>query len=395
MQNLENKKRHIPGTRDLAMQIKQISDDITGIDVEIRQCQDRIRAIIVDVRSSSPRSRILSELNQATEDRNAIKSERKNYFSLVETAKASIEKLRKERASSDVGFTSIEKINRAIEDLEMKLIATSITPKEEIGIANSLLNLRLQKDKLGLMEHNTALVENLEASLKEYKPKIAHLSQQLSEKNAIIDSLKAELEKLAESGKNKSPEVVKLEDKITALKAQKNDCFAQRNSKKERIRSLEEDFAKLESERHVQKQLEEEKDIIRKAIASLKFEKDVILNEQESYSPGVFDSLIFTVKKLKDSGTFSLDIGLVTHLMKYDIKIPSSMSSLDRTVEALQQKKDECCTTLKQKSARFGSAISDINSKIEEENAKLNSLPPTNFDVLKRTGFRRDFRNKV
>lgn len=395
MQSSENKRRHVPGTRDLAVQIKQISEDIAAIDIEIKQCQDRIRSIIADERSNSPRSRLLGELSQVTEDRNSIKSERKNYFSLIETAKANIEKLKKDRTPSDVGFSNIEKINKAIEDLEMKLIATSVTSKEEVDIANSLLNLKLQKNKLGQMEHNNALIEGLEASLKEYKLKVAQLSQQLSEKNAIINSLKAELEKLTEGGKNKSPEVVKLEGKITSLKSQKNDYFAQRNAKREKIHELEEEFGKFESELHIQKQLEEQKDSIRKVIASLKRERDSIFNEQESYSPRVFDSLIFTVRKLKDSETFSLDIDLVTHLMKYNIEIPACPSSLDQTVEALQQKKEKCQATLKQKSAKLDSAISDINSKIDAENAKLNALPPTNFDILKKSEFRKEFRNKA
>lgn len=395
MQSSENKRRHVPGTRDLAMQIRQISDDIAAIDAEMRQCQDRVRALIAEERSNSPRSKILGELNQVAEDRNSIKNERKNYFNLTEIAKANIERLRQERASSDIGSSNIEKINKAIEDLEMKLIATSVTSKEEADIANSLFNLKLQKNKLGKMEHNSALIESSEASLREYKPKIAQLSQQLSEKNAIIDSLKAELEKLTESGRNKSPEIVKLEGRIAALKTQKNDCFAQRNTKREQIHELEEEFSKLESELHIQKQLEEHKDAIRKVIASLKCEKDTIFSEQESYSPGVFDSLIFTVKRLKDSGAFSLDIDLVTHLMKYSIEIPTSPSSLDKTINTLRQKKEECRASLKQKSAKLGSTISDINSKIDAETAKLNALPPTNFDVLKRAGFRGDFKNKV
>lgn len=394
MQSSETRRKHVPGTREISIEIKQITDSINAIDAEIKMAQERIHSIISAEKSASPRAKILNELNQVTQERNALNGEKRNYSNLARSARTEIDAIRSEKANSSLGFNSVEKINKAIEDLEMKLISTSISAKVENEISESLSSLKMQKEKFDKFESKFAKVETLEANLKEYKAKISELVKELAEKNAAIDSLKADLAKLSEGGKVKSPEITKLDGKIEALKAQKNELFGQRNAKREKIHELEQEFSKLEAEILIQKQLEEQKDEIRKIIEGLKQEKESILSEKESYDPKIFDSIIFSLKKLSGSKTFNVNIDLATLLLKHKVPIPYNQGSLDSTIQSLEQKKKDSISDLKQKNDDFVSVLAAINSKIENEMNKLNALPPTNMDILRRA-FRADPGSKI
>lgn len=394
MQNTEIKRKHVPGTRDVSIAIKHITDKIVGIDEEIKRTQELIHSIISAERSASPRAKILNELNQVTQERNALTAEKRNYHGLAKTARAEIDSIKSARENSNLSYHSVEKINKAIEDLEMKLISTSVSAKEENAISESLCYLKIQREKLGQFESNYAKIDSLESSLKEYKLKIADLVKNLAEKNQKIDSLKAELEKITESSKVKSPEVAKLDSKIEGLKAQKNELFAQRNAKREIIHEMEQEFAKLEAEILIQKQLEEQKDEIRKRIYDLKQEKEALLTEQESYDPKIFDSIIFSLKKLSGSKSISVDVDLATLLLKNKVSIPSDQASLDATIQSLEKKKCDSTSDLKSKSNEFNSVIAQIDAKIKAENDKIDALPPTNMEILKRA-FKTDSNNRI
>jgi len=127
MDKTEVKRKSIPGTRELIVQIKQISNDITSIDAEIDECKDKIHTIIVAEKSTSPRAKLTAELREISDAKSAILNERRGYMSNVDDAKNKIETLRNSMPSNGAGFNSIEKINKALEDLELKLISTSIS----------------------------------------------------------------------------------------------------------------------------------------------------------------------------------------------------------------------------------------------------------------------------
>lgn len=387
-QSGEVRKRSVPGTRDLIMEIKSLSDKISAIDLEIKQVQDQIYNIVSEERSKSPRNQLMNDLKAAIDEKKFLSNERKNLFDLNLSSKSEIESIRSEKGKSATGMNNIGKINKSIEDLEYRLISTKLSPKEESEIAANLSAFKVQKNKLGELEAKFARAEELEQIFKDNKVKIGELTKQLNEKNVIIDNLKAELEKLNETGKTKSPAVARFETKVDALKNQRNEHFTQRNVKRENVHTLEEEYAKLESEILIQKQLEEQKDVIRKNINNFKFERDSLMGEKEAYNPKVFDTIILSLNKLKGSQGFSLDIDLVTHLLKHGVQIPSSLETLDMTIKSLQQKKEKSSSELKGKIDSLSIEVAVINAKIDEETNRLNLLPPTNIDLLKKGGFR-------
>ncbi|ELA41095.1 uncharacterized protein VICG_01888 [Vittaforma corneae ATCC 50505] len=395
MQKLETKRKRIPGTRELLTQIKQISEDIGSLETEIKACHDKINAIIAQEKSNSPKAKILSELKEAKDVVEKIRAERKNYQYLIKDAVGKIESLKGATSWVQGGYDSIDKINRKLEDLELKLISTSISAKEESEIAASMASLKTQKSKLSEMENNSKTIEALEVSIKEFKKKLSELGNELGKKLVVIDSLKADLDKLAESSKVKSPEIIKLKNRIASLEAQKSELSKVRNAKREEIHVMEEEYSKFEVELMVQKSLEEQKDGIRKTINALKVEKESLLNEQSAYDPKMYDSLIYSINKVKKSGVFSLDIDLVTHLMKNEIPIPNSIESLDKTIELLNKKKAESQQSFDEKRGKISAFVADIDSKIGAEVEKLNALPATNFEVLRKGGFKPASKSKT
>lgn len=392
MNKTEFKRKSIPGARELVLQIKQITQEIVSIDAEIKEFQDNIHTIVAAERSKSPKAKILNELREINEARDVIKNERRDYFTLIENTKSKIDALRSESSIASNGYNSIEKINKALEDLELKLISTSVSAKEETEIAANMASLRVQKHKLSEMESNFKAIETLDASIKEYKGKITVLSKDLNEKIAAADALKAELEKISETTKGKLPEVQKFENKIAALKTQKTELMKNRTTKREEVHALEQEYAKFEEVLLVQKSLEEQKDVIRKNINALKQEKDNLLNENDSYDPKLYDSLIFTINKMKKSKELVLGIDIVNHLIKNSIKIPKNIEGLDECINLLNKKKEACSASFKEKKEKLSSVIADIDSKIATEIKNLNDLPETDFEVLKKGGFKKDFK---
>lgn len=394
MDRTEVRRKSVPGARELIIQIKQISNDITSIDTEIKECQDKIHTIIISEKNASPRARLTAELREISDSKNGIVYERKEYLSNIDNAKNKIESLKSVVSSSNTGYNSIEKINKALEDLELRLISTSISAKEESDISNAMSNLKGQRCRLSDVESNLKQIDSLNASIREYKAKVTELSKQLNEKTEAINQLKAELDKLSETSKNKSPEILKLENKIAELKKQKAESLKIRNTKREEVHTLEEEYSKFEAELLVQKALEEQKNVIRKRIESLKAEKDNLLNEQNAYDPKMYDSLVFKISQLKKAGIISLDIDLVAHLMKNRIPIPSSVEGLNKTIELLEKKKENCSVEFKERREKLRIAMNEIDSKIAEEVQKLNELPATDYEILKKGGLKGNFRNK-
>lgn len=394
MEKTEIRKKLVPGAREIIMQVKQATSDIDAVTAEINECKEIISGLIATEKSNSPKSKLFNELQQENEEKNALKGEKNNILANIDHAKSKITALRSTMESSN-GYNSLEKLNSALEELELKLISTSVSQKEEIEISTKMSNLRIQKNKMSENEANHKLIESFDASIKEQKVRLSEINAKLNEKSANITALKEKLDKLSEGSNGKSTEVVKYETKLSGLKVQRDELFKLRNTLREKIHVLEEEFAKFEGELLVQKSLEEQKDLIKKTIYQLKADKESLLTEQGAYDPKIFDSLIFTIGKIVKSRSFSVNIDLVTQLMKFGIKIPSSMESLEETIAALNAKKVECSSTFMSKNQKVISAIAAIDAKIEAENAKMNELPATDFEILKKGGVRvGGFRNK-
>lgn len=383
MEKTEVKRKNVPGTRDIILQIKQMTQDINSLDSEIKECQERIHAIITAEKNSSPKAKLITEIKTLNEAKDNIRNEKKNYFNKIDSAKKRIEALKGESSAVPNKFNTIEKIDKALEELELKLISTSVSAKEETEISNSMTSLRLQKSKLSEMESNIKEMGTLEEKIKEYKENLDALNKELNEKLAAIEKLRAELDTITVSTKKKSPEVEKLEVKITALKTQKEEMMKKRTERREDVHKLEVEYAKYEEELLKERVNEEKRELVRKKIEGLNARKDELQSEQDQNSPKVYDSLIFTISKLKKSGQFSLDFDFVTQLMKNGIAIPKNLEGLDEVVAQLNKKKEEAISSFSKKRQEIGAALAELDKEIYAEKQKLNELPETNFAILK------------
>lgn len=381
-------KKYVPGTRNLILEIKGMSDKINTMETELKNLHDQLHDTIQQDKMNSPKSKIMNELKVAIEEKKGLSGERKSIFDLNASHNAEIEKL---RGTKD-GMSTMNgaKISKTIEELEMKLISSSLKPKEENEISNSLVNLKLQKSKLGDIEAKLAQARDLEQSVKESKTRLTELSKQLQAKNSQIDDLKSQLDKLVESAKTKSPAISKLETRIESLKNQKTALVNDRLKKREELHKVEEDYSKLESEILLQKQLEEQKDSRRKIISDLRSEKDSLTLKKDEFDPKAFDLIVYNLEKLKlqKAKDLSLDIGMVSSLLKHGIKIPATTESLDSTISSVKDKKNESVILFAKSVNSISSSIEELNKKISDEMEKLSLLPPTNFELLKKGGFR-------
>lgn len=395
MEKTEVRKKLVPGTKEIITQIKQITNDIDALNSEISQTKENLSALIASEKSNSPKSKLLSELQHENEEKQALRNEKNTLLNAIEFSKNKLAGLRESIEASSHGFNNIDKLNNALEELELKLISSSISSKEELEISNKMTNLKLQKSKIAENEANIKMIDSLEAAIKQNKAKLSEINSKINETMNRISALKQKLDKLSESAMIKSPEIQKVENKLNALKTQKDELYKLRTTLREKIHTIEEEFAKFETELLVQKSLEEQKDVFRKNIAQLKAQKENLLTEQEAYDPKIFDSLIFTIKSIASSGLFLMNIDLVTQLMKFGIAIPSNIDSLPSTIEALNLKKSECAALFNSKNQNIISAISELDQKIKAENAKLNELPATDYEILAKGGVRvGGFRNK-
>lgn len=386
MQALEQRKKNVPGTRDIITQIRSMSDKIQRIESDVKEILDKISAINEESRSKSPRGGLQNELRELNDVIKSLKAERKENYNHLETFKGTIDSL-KETNNKDKGTINIkssEDIEKSIEQLNLRLIVETITPKDEKLIASELLALRTMRSKLGGIEDNMKQMKTIDGSLKECKTKIAELSQLIAEKVLARDNIKAELDKLSSSDKVKTPEILKLEERITALRNEKQVAIDFKNVKKEEIRTIEAEFAKFEQAFGLQQKLEDKKTAIKKTVGGYKNQKEDLLNEVASFDPKIFDSLSYTISNLKDSKSFNIDIDLVSTLLKYNIAIPTNKEEVEKTLDVLKEKRNDSMSIFKARRDDVSSKISDLDLKIEEENAKLEELPPTDYDLLRK-----------
>ncbi|XP_077301438.1 uncharacterized protein LOC143922033 [Arctopsyche grandis] len=229
------------------------------------------------------------------------------------------------------GLNTLEKINKALDEAELELISKSLSQKETMEINNRMSDLKIQKIKMSDNEANHKIIEDCETLIKESKGKLTDINTKLNERSANIAGLKEKLNQISETSRVKSPEILKVETKLNALKLQRDELFKTRTSLREKIHEMEEEFAKFE----------------------------------------------------------------VTQLMKYGIAIPSNMENLKDSIEALNAKKVECSSSFASKNQKVNLAIAAIDLKIEAENLKISELPETDFELLKKGGFRTGgFKNK-
>ena len=386
MQGVEQKKRSVPGARNIVLQIRTTSGSIQEMDDEIKACIERISTINRESRANSPWTDLQNKLRAANDILKELNTEKKGYYDQLEMHKEKVKALREASSNekNTINFKSSDDIDSKIEQLQMKLITDTVNLKDERKIAADLLALRTVKSRLGDIEDKMNQIRTTDALIKECKAKIAELAQLVAEKVLTRDSLRAEIDKISLQEKTKSPEAMKLEARISALKAKKQELILQNNEKWEAVRALEDEYAKFEKLLEEQQKLEERKQVIWKNITGLKAKKDALQTEVAVFDPKIFDSLYYTVSQMKNAKVINVDINLVSALLKHGIKVPGNHAEVVQALEMIKEKREGSVPGFKARSSEVSADVLAIDAEIAAENAKLSELPPTDYEILKK-----------
>ncbi|KAI5149267.1 hypothetical protein ENBRE01_0800 [Enteropsectra breve] len=397
MEVSEARKKFVPGAREIAMQIKDLNNKLSDNDAITKNLQSKLSAVIAEQDVASNRHQIYDGLKIANNIIRSLRDEKNGKHNQENDIKNTLKNLSEQisKAMGDVNIRNVTEIDKRIDDLQYKLISESVSQKDEKRIASDLVNLKLQKSKLGTMEESSKKIKELDAEAKGVKAEINELRKKIAEEVSKRDKIQAELAELDSARKVKSPEVMNLEAQIASLGKKKDDLKKQRTDKRAALNKLEADYAIFEEELNSQKRLEDDKEKIKKVISELRTKKQALLDEISNFDPKIFDSLIFSVENLKKSRVFSVDVHLYSSFIKFKIPIPSSSSDIEATLSALREKKNSFADSFQKRSVEINAIVAKFDSEISAEQEKLAAMPATKYELFRRDAFKENDWNKV
>lgn len=390
MMSAEPKRRSIPAVRDCILVLKNLSEQISSIDAEVRTCKDKIRAIMEEKLAKTEKSQLLKEFGALSNELQELRRNRKALYESLDSIKSRIDGIKDEsmKAKGSSSLRTIEDVEKRMTSLEMRLITERISPNDEKIIAAEMQSLRGRMNQLSDLESNSKKQKTLDEQHRELKIQIAELSKTISEKVAEKESIKAELDKINEARGEKPSIVQQLESHIADLREKRQDLIKKKEEKREDIRKAEEEFAKLMEEATAQKELEEKKAAIRKNIASLKAEKEALFASVSLMDPANLDPLIYSLKALRLTKPFVVNVNLLDSLLKIGAGIPKDLYEVDKIIGDLTARRESGKSAFAERSEKTGEEVALLDEKIRAEEAKITELPPTDYEILRRAGYR-------
>ncbi|KAL6121804.1 hypothetical protein NUSPORA_01207 [Nucleospora cyclopteri] len=384
------KRREIPGKMQLLIDIGSINAQIKKIDEEIKQNVSKIEEILKGEKERSPKTIHLAGIFENSEKIKALREERKGLYEISEGIKEKINQLKMFLgAEHSSGSFSEEKINSQMEALEMKLIRESVSPIEEKQIAAELTALRAKKGRMGDIKESVKSLRELEENYRENRAKIAAINKELKSYQETIEKCKEELTKLNEGPKVKNPLVEQLYERVKILKSDKSKQIEFRDQKRTEIHALEEEYKKLEQEILVAKEIETQKDEIRLEINEKNKQIEEITKKISRFDSKIFDSLHFSIEKLIASKRFYLSADVISQLLHHSISIPKDEETAKFVLRELVEKKLTADSTFREKTAKYQAEIEGVRDEIKKLNNKLNEMPESNYDLLKKGGYKK------
>jgi len=389
MNKREQPRKNVPGGRDIVREIKNLSEEIVNIDNEIQSCQQKIKDIIAANKASSPLGALKERERSIMDEFDQLRRDKQNLLEDLRNYKATLDSLREECNSKGIRRPmNLEEIQRQMDELSLKLISSSVSPKEEKEIAETYAKLRIEKGKLNKIDTNKKSIEDIEALYSSTKASISSINEKIAEQKNLKDDVHADISKIEKSSREKSPEILRLESKITSLVAQKKSMIGEKIQKKESLRAIEEEYAKFEVHLNEQKDLEGRKDAIKKEIATLRTQKESILVDLHNIDPQLINSLLYSLKELKKRNETKISLNIVHSFVKLGVRIPAGASDMDKTIADLELKKTGFTSAYAAKKAEADSKIDAISNQIIEKMKELENLPATDYDVFKRDAFK-------
>ena len=258
----------MPGKTHIIKQIKEVNIQLKKIEDEIKVCNERIHDIVRKEKENSPRSAILNQLTTLKTEIKMFKDEKKIFLDGIEKNKAKCDAIKTAIGAENLSnIVNDDQINQKIEQLNSRLIRESLNVQDEKRIAGELNALRIKKSKLKDMKESIKQMKVLEDNIKENKTKVFKISKDIKDRQTQMASLKEELDKIHENSKNKHPEINSLNKQIKLLKEQKVVQLKQKEAKREELHAFEVEQKRVEKEVQIARELETQKEHIRKEIA--------------------------------------------------------------------------------------------------------------------------------
>ena len=306
----------MPGKTHIIKQIKEVNIQLKKIEDEIKVCNERIHDIIRKEKENSPRSAILNQLTTLKTEIKMFKDEKKIFLDGIEKNKAKCDAIKTAIGAENLSnIVNDDQINQKIEQLNSRLIRESLNVQDEKRIAGELNALQIKKSKLKDMKESIKQMKVLEDNIKENKTKVFKISKDIKDRQTQMASLKEELDKIHENSKNKHPEIDSLNKQIKLLKEQKVVQLKQKEAKREELHAFEVEQKRVEKEVQIARELETQKEHIRKEIADRNKKIDAIKEEISKFDAAVFDNLIHSIQRSLMTNNYMLDVSIIALLL--------------------------------------------------------------------------------
>lgn len=375
----------MPGKTHIIKQIKEVNIQLKKIEDEIKVCNERIHDIIRKEKENSPRSAILNQLTTLKTEIKMFKDEKKIFLDGIEKNKAKCDAIKTAIGAENLSnIVNDDQINQKIEQLNSRLIRESLNVQDEKRIAGELNALQIKKSKLKDMKESIKQMKVLEDNIKENKTKVFKISKDIKDRQIQMASLKEELDKIHENSKNKHPEIDSLNKQIKLLKEQKVVQLKQKEAKREELHAFEVEQKRVEKEVQIARELETQKEHIRKEIADRNKKIDAIKEEISKFDAAVFDNLIHSIQRSLMTNNYMLDVSIIALLSKYKIIIPTNKETLNKALDELRHARDTADKTFEEKKKVLNNEIDAINNEISVFSKDLEQLPPTNMELLRK-----------
>lgn len=375
----------MPGKTHIIKQIKEVNIQLKKIEDEIKVCNERIHDIVRKEKENSPRSAILNQLTTLKTEIKMFKDEKKIFLDGIEKNKAKCDAIKTAIGAENLSnIVNDDQINQKIEQLNSRLIRESLNVQDEKRIAGELNALRIKKSKLKDMKESIKQMKVLEDNIKENKTKVFKISKDIKDRQTQMASLKEELDKIHENSKNKHPEIDSLNKQIKLLKEQKVVQLKQKEAKREELHAFEVEQKRVEKEVQIARELETQKEHIRKEIADRNKKIDAIKEEISKFDAAVFDNLIHSIQRSLMTNNYMLDVSIIALLSKYKIIIPTNKETLNKALDELRHARDTADKMFEEKKKVLNNEIDAINNEISVFSKDLEQLPPTNMELLRK-----------
>ena len=381
------RRENIPGKGPILRDIKGINDQITKVEKEIKQNNDLIHTIIKKGKEDSPRNQLLTKLQELKGRTFEMREHKNKLMKELNQCKIKVAGYKENLGETGSGFVSEESIENKLNDLNMELIRNPHSTAVEKRIAQELTSLRMKKSQLGDAKENMKQLKITETRMKEIKGLIGQINKEMAVEYENIKKIKDELDKINETNKLKNPEIETLNNRNKVLKEEKGRLFTLREEKRGEVHALEVEYKKIEKEILVAVENEKAKELVKKNIQQKKKEINTLQKKTEEFDAKIFDRILMDLNAMATSKVYSLNLDLVSILMKNNIVLPKDKNTLNKTIEEVKKARENADETFEDRTKQIREEIQMITIEISKMSEELEAMPETNVELLRKGGY--------